>query len=39
MGGHGYPEVQGPATTVHGSGAGLKPQTAMAGMIASERGH
>ena len=39
MGGHGYPEVQGPATIIHGSGAGLKPQTTMAGMMASERGH
>jgi Amt family ammonium transporter len=38
MGGHGYPEVQGPSTVIHGSAGGLKPQTAMAGMMTPERG-
>ena len=42
MGGHGYPEIQGPGTLVHGlgghGGAG-KPQPVMAGMMTTERGH
>ncbi len=37
MGGHGYPEVQGPATVVHAMG-GAKPATMGAPMMAPERG-
>jgi Amt family ammonium transporter len=42
MGGHGYPEIQGPGTLVHGLGghaAGGKAQPVMAGMMTTERGH
>jgi len=40
MGGHGYPEVQGPGTLVHGLGHGAaKPAAVMTGVMATERGH
>jgi ammonium transporter, Amt family len=37
MGGHGYPEVQGPATVVHGMG-GAKPAAVGSPMMAAEHG-
>jgi Amt family ammonium transporter len=39
MGGHGYPEVQGPSTVVHGAHAGKAPSLAGAMIAAPERGH
>jgi Amt family ammonium transporter len=39
MGGHGYPEVQGPATVVHGlGGIGVKGGVVPTGVMATERG-
>jgi Amt family ammonium transporter len=38
MGGHGYPEVQGPSTVVHGLG-GAKPLGVATAMLATERSH
>jgi Amt family ammonium transporter len=40
MGGHGYPEIQGPGTLVHGLGhtGASKPQPVMPSVVATERG-